>query len=243
MKALILAAGYATRLYPLTKDTPKPLLEVSGKPIINYIVDKIATIPNVDGIYVVTNNKFHTHFQAWANNLNCSKPITIVNDQTTSNDDRLGAIGDIDFVVKQENINEDLLVIAGDNLFGFALQNFVDFFHQKANSIVAFHNLQDLEKVRGRYGVAILDNTKVIDFEEKPREPKSTLAATACYLFNQQDLQKVDSFLREEKADAPGNLVRYLAKNSEVHGFVFTEHWFDVGTLPSLEEARQAYED
>ena len=139
-------------------------------------------------------------------------------------------------------IKDDLLVIAGDNLFGFALPELVHFFQQKNSSVVAFHDLKNLEKVKGKYGVGILEGSRIIDFEEKPSEPKSALASTACYLFKKQDLSCIGTLAKTKKADAPGNLIKYLAKNSEVHGFVFHQHWFDIGSFESLEEAKKEYE-
>ncbi len=242
IKALVLAAGYATRLYPLTKNTPKPLIKIARKQIINYIIDEINKIENISKIYVVTNARFYSHFQKWSKTLTTEKEIQIVNDHTLSNEDRLGSIGDIHFVLQQERIDDDLLVIAGDNLFGFSLQNLIHSFNsQNRQSLVAFRDLKDKEKVKNRFGVGIVKNNQVIDFEEKPSEPKSALAATACYLFNQKDLQRIQTFIHEEKADAPGHFIKYLVKNSEVRAFVFDEHWFDVGTFESLREAEDWY--
>ncbi len=241
MDVLILAAGYATRLYPLTKNTPKPLLKVGDKTIVEHILSKLGTVKNLDQAYVVTNDKFYPSFNTWAKTAKTPFKLKILNDGTTSNEDRLGAIGDIHFVVGKEKINDDILVIAGDNLFGFSLANFVEFFNNKKSSIVAFHDLKDNEKVKGKYGVGILQGSKVVDFEEKPANPKSSLASTACYLFRKEDLPYIADLAKSGKADAPGNLIKYLAKNSEVHGFVFSEHWFDVGTFESLEEAKKVY--
>ncbi len=243
MKAIILAAGYATRLYPLTIDTPKPLLEICGKTVMDHLLQKIETLKEVDEIYVVTNDKFYAHFQKWVLSLKTTKRIKIVNDHTTTNENRLGAIGDIHYVIEQEKIHDDLLVIAGDNLFGFSLQNFISFYQKKKTSILAFVDLKDKEKVKGRLGVGILDGSKVIDFEEKPLEPKSALAATVCYLLNQKDYSKIKNLLLEEKADAPGHFIKYLAHHSEVSGFIFDEHWFDIGTFESLEEAKRFYNE
>ena len=240
MKALILAAGYATRLYPLTKDTPKPLLEVGGKAIIDHILDKIEDSNVVDQVYVVTNDRFYNHFQEWAKG---KANLKIINDGTQTNEDRLGAIGDIHYVLLQESVDDDLLVIAGDNLFGFSLHNFINSFEEKSRTVVALCDLKDLEKVKGKYGVGILEGSRVIDFEEKPLEPRSSLAATACYIFSKEDLNHVKDLAENGKADAPGNIISYLAEKSEVHGFVFDEHWYDVGSHESLKEAREAYED
>ena len=244
MKALILAGGYATRLYPLTENQPKPLLKVGGKPIVDHIMAKVEQIEDIDEVYVVTNDKFHSHFKEWAENFQTGKKLKVINDGTFNNDDRLGSIGDIYFTLENENINENLLVIAGDNLFGFSLKDFVSFFKENySRSIVALHDLNDLEKVKGKYGVGILEGSRIIDFEEKPLQPKSSLAATACYIFNKDDLQQVKFLVESGNADAPGNLVKHLAKNTEVHGFVFNEEWFDIGSFESLQEAREAYDE
>ncbi|PIN73381.1 hypothetical protein COV20_04075 [Candidatus Woesearchaeota archaeon CG10_big_fil_rev_8_21_14_0_10_45_16] len=241
MKALILAAGYATRLYPLTKNTPKPLLKVADKPLMEYILDKLAAVDDVESIYVVTNDKFYSNFMDWLEHYTYDKPIKIINDYTKTNEARLGSVGDINHVIKTENINDDLLVIAGDNLFGFSLQNFVKFYNEKNTSIVAFRDFGDVNIVRGRLGVGIIEGTKVINFEEKPSEPKSALGSTACYIFTKGDLPQIDILLKEKGGDAPGNIIPYLINVSEVHGFIFTEHWFDIGTIESLEKANLFY--
>lgn len=242
MRALILAAGYATRLYPLTEHQPKPLLKVGSKTIIEHILSKLEEIKEIKEVCIVTNDLFYPHFTALEKDLKTPLKIEIINDGTKSNEDRLGAIGDLHFVIERKMIKDDLLVIAGDNLFGFALTELVQFFREKNSSVVAFHDLKDKEKVKGRYGVGILEGSRIIDFEEKPSEPKSALASTACYLFKKQDLSRIATLAKTEQADAPGNLIKYLAKNSEVHGFVFNQHWFDIGSFESLEEAKKEYE-
>lgn len=241
MKALILAAGYATRLHPLTENQPKPLLKIADKPIIEHILEKIKEVKEIKEILVVTNHRFYDHFRIWLNHYQYPKSIKIIDDGTLSNDDRLGAVGDINYVLKEVEINEDLLVIAGDNLFGFSLKKFVEFFGSKKKSTVALYDLKDLEKVKGKYGVGVLNGTKLINFEEKPLRPSSSLAATACYIFNKEDLKLVQQSIEQGKADNPGDLVKFLVKNSEVHGFVFKEPWFDVGSFESLKAAEKAY--
>ncbi len=241
MKALILAAGYAVRLYPLTKDLPKPLLEVGNKAILAHILEKVQALPVTD-ISVITNDRFYQHFEEWLGTNNpWKKPVTIINDGTFSNEDRLGAIGDMHLYLKQQGEIDDLLIIAGDNLFGFSLQDFVSFFHRQKRSIVAFRDLGDIEKVRNRLGVGVLQGTRVVAFEEKPAQPSSALAATACYLFRKEDLPLVGTFLQQHQADSPGHFVRWLTEQREVHGFVFQEHWFDIGSFEGLEEARKVY--
>ena len=242
IKILLLAAGYATRLYPLTENQPKPLLRVGDKTIIEHIFAKLESVKGVSETCIVTNDKFYPVFTDWAKNIKTSFKVKILNDGTLSNESRLGAVGDIYFVINQERINDDLLVIAGDNLFGFSLSHFVDFFRNKNTSIVAFHDLKNKDKVKDKYGVGILNGSKVIDFEEKPAHPKSSLASTACYLFKKDDLLCIKSLVETGKIDALGNLITFLAEKSEVHGFVFDEHWFDVGDFKSLEEAKRVYQ-
>jgi len=245
MKAIILAAGYATRLYPLTKDKPKPLLVVAGKPMVEHILDKIKVLDEVDEIFIVANNKFYKHFLEWLDGFSYPKKIKIINDRTNTNEDRLGAIGDIDFVIKKENVSGDLLVIAGDNLFEFSLRNFIDYFKEKKTSVIALFDMKEKEKVANKFGVVVIDeNRKVIDFEEKPAEPKSTLAATACYLYTKEDITKLKDYLKErESTDAPGHFFEYLSKQKPVYAFIFEGRWWDIGNLEQMEEADKEFKD
>jgi len=243
IKALVLAAGYATRLYPLTKDKPKPLLPVAGKPMIEYILDKIAPIDNINEILVVTNNKFHTHFEKWAANYNYPKPIKIINDGTMSDEDKLGAVGDIQFVIDKENLNEDLLVIAGDNLFEFSLKDFVAFFKQKKDNAIAVYDVKDIEIAKRMGVVTVNKNKKLIFFQEKPEKPNTTLIAICCYLFPAKKLKRIKEFLSTgAKSDAPGYYIQWLYKNDNVYCFIFEESWFDIGNLDQYKKANQKYE-
>ena len=242
MKALILAAGYGLRLKPLTDSTPKPLLEVAGKPVLEHLLDKLKKVKEVKEILIVTNHRFYDSFRIWLNHYASFQTIKLIDDGTLSNDDRLGAVGDINFVLKEEDLQDDLLVIAGDNLFSFSLPVFIDFFQSKSKTTVAFHDLKDVEKVRKKFGVGILDGSKLLAFDEKPAQPKSSLASTACYFFKKDDLSYIEDLVKMGKVDAPGNLIKYLAEQSKVHAFVFDNHWFDVGSFESLEEAKKMYE-
>lgn len=243
MKAIILAAGYATRLHPLTENQPKPLLAVGEKPIIEHIIDKINNVKEVDQILVVTNNKFTPHFESWLSSYKSQKPIKIINDGTLTNEDRLGAVGDIHFVIQKENISDDLLIAAGDNLFEFSLRNLVQYQQEKNSSVLAFYNLKDKSKLANKFGVGILDqDQKLVDFEEKPDKPKSTLAATCLYVLTKDDVQKIKEYINiSEKWDNPGDFMIWLSKQTKVHGFTFTERWFDIGSFEALEEAYNAY--
>ncbi len=243
IKALILAAGYATRMHPLTENQPKPLLEVAGKPIVEHILKEVEKKENVGEIFIVTNHRFYHNFQIWLNSYDSSKKITLVNDGTATNETRLGAVGDINYVLKEHEISDDLLVIAGDNLFGFSLSSFIDFFQNKNCSGVALFDIKDKEKIRNRFGVGVLEGTQIVEFQEKPAEPKSTFAATACYFFTKDDLKLIESAIEQGYADNSGDMIRWLVRKSQAHGFVFDEHWFDIGSFESLEEAKRFYNE
>ena len=242
MKALILAAGYATRLYPLTLNQPKPLLPVGGKPIIEYIINKLEELDSLDTIYIITNNKFYNHFQEWKNNFQSKTPIKIINDQTLTNEDRLGAVGDMAFAIKAENIDDDLFVIAGDNLFEFSLKGIQDMAKEKNTSIVAGRKSKK-ELIAGKYGNIILDqNNKITDFEEKPENPKSDIASTALYLFNKESLKLLDQCIEEKgKPDNSGDFIKYLSEKTDVHSHILEQGWFDIGDKEQLKAADEEY--
>jgi glucose-1-phosphate thymidylyltransferase len=235
VKAVILAAGYATRLRPLTDRMAKELLPVAGRPIIDWILDAIAGVSEVDEIHVVTNARKSSDFERWAS----GRDVTVHDDGTTSNDDRLGAIGDIAFVLDQTGIDDDLLVIAGDNLFEFDLADLVDFWSDKARaSALAVHDIGSLELAR-RYGVVELDEDgRVLDFVEKPEHPPSTLIATATYLYHREHVPLVATYLDEgNPADQPGRFIAWLHRREPVYGYRFDRAWFDIGSPEQLLEA------
>jgi len=244
MKALILAAGYATRLYPLTKDRPKPLLPIAGKPILEYIMEKLEKTEGIDTIYLVTNQKFVPDFKDWLTKFQTKKRVMILNDGSTCDGNKLGAIGDIKFVLEKEKFDEDLLIIAGDNLFELDLSRFIQFFEEQKAPCIALYNIGDRERAK-RYGVVAIDkNQRIIGFKEKPSHPTSTLIATCLYFFPKEDLNLVSTYLKEKRsADAPGFYIQWLAKKKEVYGFVFKEKWYDIGSLESLKEADLNYRD
>ena len=232
MKALILAAGYATRLRPLTDTWAKELLPVGGRPIIDRIVDGVRATPEVDDIHVVTNARKAPMFADWA----AAHDVRLHDDGTTSNDDRLGAIGDIQFVVEQAGIEDDLLVIAGDNLFDYRLSDFVAFWHgHGVASAVAVRDVGSLE-LAAQYGVVSLDDDgRILEFVEKPPEPESTLAATAAYLYHREHVHLVRRYLDEGNGpDQPGRLVAWLKDLAPVYGWVFDETWYDIGNREQL---------
>lgn len=241
MKCILLCAGYATRLFPLTENFPKALLEVGGKPIINYVIDEVNTLNEVDEIYLVTNNKYTPHFKEWADKLNNVKPITVYNDKTTTNENRLGAIGDIEFTIEQAKIDDDVLIIATDNLFTFKLRDFVDFQKQFGTSAICVKT-EEYENLK-RLGVVETDESmKIVGFEEKPEQPKGKYAATAVYLYPRSVVPVFKQYIDEgNKPDAPGNFVAYLYKRLPVYGYAFEGEWFDVGTHEALAQVNELY--
>jgi len=244
MKALILAAGYATRLYPLTKKYPKPLLEIKGRPIIDYIIDKLGKVSSINEIYIVTNSKFISDFRKWAKKVNSPKKIILVDDLTKNDRNRLGAIGDINFVVKKKKIREDLLVVGGDNLFSGSLQGFLDAAGKNiAATGIGLYRLK--RKIDARhYGVVRLDKSKrVISFKEKPKHPESNLVAMCLYYIAKDYLHLIDAYMQDEKrkADATGSYIAWLKDKVDVYGYVFSGSWFDIGDYKYLNAAKETF--
>jgi glucose-1-phosphate thymidylyltransferase len=230
MVALILAAGYATRLQPLTDDVPKQLLPVGGRPMVDWILGKIVEARIAD-VHLVTNARFAPQFERWAD----GKNVTVHDDGTTSNDDRLGAIGDMRFVQERVGSDDDLLAIAGDNLFDYALNDLFAFWRDKGGSAVAVHDVGRLELAR-KYGVVTVDaDDRVVDFVEKPDRPASTLAATATYLYAREHARLVPTYLAEgNPPDQPGNYVAWLHKREPVYAYSFEGGWYDIGDPQQL---------
>ncbi|MFA6350264.1 MAG: nucleotidyltransferase family protein [Candidatus Omnitrophota bacterium] len=244
MKALILAAGYATRLYPLTRNFPKPLLVVNKKPIINYIVDKLSRIEECDEIFVITNNKFFPHFKKWAKTIKSPKKISVINDKTLSLKDRRGAIGDMYYAIIKMKINNDLLVIGGDNLFNKDLSGFVRFvLSKKRHPCIGAFDIMD-KKIARNYGVIKIDaSKKIINFQEKPKAPASTIVAMCLYYFPASKLDLVGEYLssRSHKNDATGFYIDWLRKVEAVYGYVFGGRWFDIGNKEFYKEASNTF--
>ena len=235
MKAIILAAGYATRLRPLTDTWAKELLPIVERPIIDWIVDAITAVEIVDEVHVVTNAHKVDAIERWAE----GRSVIVHDDGTSSNEDRLGAIGDMLFVIERAQLDDDLLVIAGDNLFEFSLADFAAFWRAKGTaSAVAVRDVGSLE-LASQYGiVALADDGRVVDFEEKPADPPSTLAATATYIFHREHARLIRAYLEgEHGADQPGRFVGWLQRHQPVYGWVFDATWYDIGNHEQLLEA------
>ena len=244
MKAIILAAGYATRLYPLTLNMPKALLPIGGKPIIDHIVAQMDTVEELDEIYVVSNDKFAGHFEEWAKTAVSRVPIKVLNDGTTDDSNKRGAIGDISFVIEEMKIDDDLMVIAGDNFFTYSLKDYVRFFHEKDRDCVCVKVWKD-ESQLSQFGIALLDWAgKVLDIEEKPAKPKSNTVVFAAYLYKKETVPMFAEYLAAgNKPDAPGNFPAWLYKKQEVYAYTFEGECYDVGTPESYREVCEMYKD
>jgi len=244
MRVLILAGGYGTRLYPIIVDTPKVLLQVCGRPLVDYLLDKVREFRELQEILVVTNNKFYSQMQDWAAaKKDFPFPIKIVNDGTTSPENRLGSVGDIDFVIKQCAVEDDLLVLGGDNLFDYSLAPAVEFARAKSpRATVGLYDIGSKEAAK-IFGVVAMDKSgKVTSFEEKPANPKSSLIAMCFYYLPKITLGFVDEYLKATgKADKAGEYIRWLAEEKGVYGFQFRGKWYDIGSVEAYNEAQKSF--
>ena len=243
MKAMILAAGCGTRLVHIAKYIPKAFMKINNKPIINYIIDKINEIPEINQIIVITNNKFYSVFEEWQQHIQQEKgnekTITIVNDNTNSNEERLGALGDLIFALDKINV-DDILVLASDNLFDFNLKELTE---NKGRDAVGVYELPK-EIIKGKYGVVETDgNGKMIGFQEKPEMPKTNLASTGIYLFKKETLPLIRKYANGgHSLEGPGKLLEWLYKEKDVYAHIFKGKWFDIGSLEELEKAKKEFE-
>jgi len=240
MKAIILAAGYATRLYPLTKDRPKPLLKIGGKELINYIMEQIELIAAIDEVYIVANDKFAEHFEKWAAAYDGSKRIAVLNDGSVCNDTRRGAIGGIKFCIDEMKIDDEVLIVCGDNLFTFSLPAFYEFYRKVGDDAVCAKFIDDIELLK-RFAVATVDeNKRITDFVEKPPVPASNLAVYGVYFYTKDTLHKFQKYLDSGgNPDAPGNFPAWLYKQKPVYCYQFEGECFDIGTAEAYHEINE----
>jgi glucose-1-phosphate thymidylyltransferase len=245
MKVIILAAGYATRLYPLTLTQPKPLLSVAGKPMIDYVLDNLAPIGGLDRIYVVTNAKFAGHFQQWAEDYRARKAkldFTIVNDLSTDDSNKLGAIGDIHFVLKTQKVDDDLILVAGDNLFSEKLSDFGRVCREKQAPVLAVYDVGDLEEIKKFNAITLGPDGRITFFEEKPKQPSSTVTGIALYYYPKSTLPLIHQYIAEgNNPDQPGRLIQWLYPRVPVYTWKVPGLWFDIGAKESLDEANRIF--
>ncbi|MBN1688219.1 MAG: nucleotidyltransferase family protein [Candidatus Omnitrophica bacterium] len=244
MKVVLLCAGYATRLYPLTKDNPKPLLPVGEKPILEWILDKIKELKEVNAVYLVSNHPFSSHFEKWKKGKKFPWPLEVVDDQTCSNEERLGAIGDLKYVLSQKAVGEeDLLVIAGDNFFDFDLRRFIAFSEaMRPHAVIAVYDVRDRELAK-RYGLVETDkDERVLKFYEKPENPSVTLASCGIYWLPVETRVLLDRYLEAgHNSDQPGYYMRWLSESDVLFAARMEGQWLDIGDPASYERANALF--
>jgi len=246
MKGIILAAGYATRLYPLTRDIPKPLLPVAGKATMEYILSHLLPVEDIDVVYIITNDKFYPQFAEWKKGFDrkypTDKKIDIMNDGTSTNESRLGSIGDIDFVISKKGLNDDLLMIAGDSLFDFELDGMIHYFHEKNGCVLCAYRTGDMDILRRRGVIKIDDTNRIIDFKEKPKRPTSDIAVPAIHIYKRECLNLFGQYLSEgHNPDAPGYFVDWLYKKEPMYAYFFTGNCYDIGNAESYYKVNQIF--
>lgn len=242
MKNIVIAAGYATRLGELTRNFPKPLLKIGNNTILGRMLDDIDTIPDITGHIIVTNHKFAGIFKEWAASQYYTKPVTIIDDGTETNETRLGAVCDLLYAMDRLKIDEDILVVAADNLLFFSFNEFVDFAKKKGTSCIMCHEQPEIEKLR-RTGVIVVDGQmKVLDMEEKPQEPKSHWAVPPFYIYLKKDLDLVRHSIEHGCGkDAPGNLAHYMVGQTVMHAWPMSGGRFDIGSIDTYREACEKF--
>jgi len=247
MKLIILAAGYATRLYPLTLNQPKPLLPVAGKPMMEHVLHNISTIHEIDRAYIVTNAKFEGHFEDWAekyNHPNRKLGFTIVNDGSTDDSNKLGAIGDLHLVLTKYELEDHIIVVGGDNLFSQDLAEFCDFCRQKNAPVTAVYDVGDLEEIKKYNAIDIDENNRITYFEEKPKVPKSTLTGIALYYYPKWTLPLIHQYIADgNNSDQPGRLVQWMYPRVPFYVWKVPGLWYDVGSKETLEEANRVFSE
>ena len=240
IKAIVLAGGYAKRLWPLTKELAKPLVDINGRPVIAYILTALDKSKHISEVLISTNTKFEDSFKGWLATQKFSKPVKVVAEPTTNEGEKLGAIGGINFVLESQNINDDIFVAGGDNLAGIDVDAMIAQFVSKEKSVVGVYDIKELGRVK-QYGEVKIDkNKKIIHSIEKPSHPETTLISTCFYIFPKGIRNKINSYVKAgNNKDAPGFFVDWLFKKTDVYAYVFDSYWFDIGDHQTLEQARE----
>ncbi|MGN1189139.1 MAG: nucleotidyltransferase family protein, partial [Candidatus Ornithospirochaeta sp.] len=235
---IILAAGYATRMYPLTLNFPKPLLEVGEKKIIDHLLDDLVQ-SGVERTVVVSNHKFIDQFTSWADT---RENVIVLDDGSVDNDHRLGAVKDIEFAIEEANIEDDIVVLAGDNVLNFSLSSFIKYGKEKKTTCIMRHEQRDINKLRKTGVIVIDDNDLVLEMEEKPQEPKSIWAVPPFYYYTKEDIKLVKEGIESGcGTDAPGSFISWLVKKKPVHAFLMPGERFDVGSIEGYEKIKKEY--
>lgn len=242
MKAIILAAGYATRLYPLTLNKPKSLLEVGGKTVLDYIMEEIDNVNFIDEIIIITNNKFYENFTTWSREVKYHKPIKVINDGTTCDEDKLGAIGDINLVIDSCKIDDDVFIVAGDNLYSFSLQGFFERYNDTKENCVLAKKVENPRELKRMGVVEVDEKNKMIGFEEKPAEPKSNIAVFASYIYSKDTVPLFSEYIKQgNNPDAPGYFLPWLYQRKDVHVHIVDGECYDIGTHETYNEVKEKF--
>jgi glucose-1-phosphate thymidylyltransferase len=241
MNAVILAAGYATRLYPLTLDRPKALLPVAGRPMVEHLLLRLEGVEGLDAIHLVTNSKFAGAFREWAAGWD-GQEVQIVDDGTSDEETKLGAIGDLELTIRAAAIDDDLIVLAGDNLFSESLAPFGAFARAKAAPVIGVYDVGDLEAIRRYNSITLDEGDRLTYFEEKPEHPRTTLTGNALYFYPRKSIGVVGEYLAAgNNPDQPGRLVEWLYPREPVYAWRVPGRWYDIGSAETLAEADRAF--
>ena len=239
MKNIVIAAGYATRLYPLTENFPKPLLKVGDRSILGRMLDDIDPLPEIDEHIIVSNHKFAPIFEEWLGTVSYTKPVTSIDDGTDTNETRLGAVRDLLLALERFLLDDDIMVLASDNILEFSLRGFIDYFKEKGTSVIMCHHEPQVHRLQRTGVIAVDDDMKVLEMQEKPACPVSNWAVPPFYIYSRQDLPLIRECLSHGCGhDAPGNLAHYIADVSELHAWPMPAGRFDIGSLDSYKEAQ-----
>lgn len=242
MKNIIIAAGYATRLYPLTENFPKPLLKIGSRNILERMLDDIDPLTDIDSHIIVTNHRFAPIFEEWLSTVSYTKPIRIIDDGTVSNETRLGAVRDLLLALEQCAINDDIMVLAADNILEFSMRGFVDYFKEKGSSVIMCHHEPELRRLQRTGVIAVDKNMRVLEMQEKPEKPVSNWAVPPFYIYFHKDLPLIRECMSHGCGfDAPGNLAHYLAEVTTLHAWPMPAGRFDIGSLDSYREAQERF--
>ena len=240
MKCLILAAGYATRLYPLTENFPKPLLEVQGKTILDWLIEDIEKSGLIDEYVVISNHKFAEHFEKWADG---KDKITVVDDGTDSNETRLGAVKDIQYAIDKHNLDDEMLVIAGDNLLDFSLTTFIEYAKDKKASCIMRYFEPSEERLHKCGVVTIDDLDKILNMVEKPAEPESHWCCPPFYFYTREDAKLIQKGIDAGcGTDAPGSYIAWLSTQVPVYAMEMPGKRYDIGNLESYRKVQEEYQ-
>ncbi len=242
MKNIVIAAGYATRLYPLTENFPKPLLKIGDSTILDRMMADLDAIEDIDEHIIITNHRFANIFEEWKANSNYKKSITIIDDGTTDNDNRLGAVRDLLLALEKCDVDDDIMVLAADNILDFSMQGFVDYFKEKGTSVIMCHNEPELRKLQRTGVIAVDGDMKVLEMQEKPEKPVSNWAVPPFYIYSRKDLPLIRECMEHGCGfDAPGNLAHYLTDVTILHAWPMAGTRFDIGSMDSYREAQEKF--